>query len=75
VIIAGVATNVCCDTIAREANARDFRVLFLSDGAATGNDAAQEVTLKTIGSMFGQVLTVAEVMEKIRSGVTEAAHV
>ena len=37
VIISGIATNVCCDTTAREANARDFRVLFLSDGTATGS--------------------------------------
>ena len=57
-----------CDTTAREANARDFRVLFLSDGTAT-NDAdpkgAQAATLEMIGSLFGQVLTVDEVFEKM----------
>jgi len=35
VIVTGVATNVCCDTTAREAAVRDFRVFFLSDGTAT----------------------------------------
>jgi len=30
VIISGIATNVCCETTAREAMVRDFRVLFLS---------------------------------------------
>ena len=35
IIITGIATNVCCETTAREATVRDFRVLFLSDGTAT----------------------------------------
>ncbi len=68
VIIAGIDTCVCCDTTAREANARDFRVLFLSDGTATSTTEAQEATLKTIGAVFGQVLTVEDALEKIRSG-------
>lgn len=72
VIIAGIDTCVCCDTTARAANARDFRVLFLSDGTATGTTEAQESTLKTIGAVFGQVLTVEDALEKIRSGAAVA---
>jgi nicotinamidase-related amidase len=34
IIISGISTPVCCDTTAREANARDFRVLFLTDATA-----------------------------------------
>ncbi len=71
IIISGIATDVCCDTTAREANARDFRVLFLSDGTATnGSDPErdQEVTLETVGALFGQVLTVDEVLKKIETG-------
>jgi ureidoacrylate peracid hydrolase len=73
VIIAGIDTRICCDTTAREANARDFRVLFLSDGTATASDEAQEATLKTIGAVFGQVLTVEDVLQKIRSSPAVAA--
>ena len=64
----------CCDTTAREANARDFRVLFLSDGTATYDPdsertkAAQAATLEMIGSLFGEVLTVDEVLGKINAG-------
>ena len=74
IIISGIATDVCCDTTAREANARDFRVLFLSDGTATNdpdaerNRAAQAATLEMIESLFGQVLTVDEVLVKIEDG-------
>jgi nicotinamidase-related amidase len=74
IIISGIATDVCCDTTAREANARDFRVLFLSDGTATNdpdperNRAAQTATLEMIDSLFGEVLTVHDVLLKIEDG-------
>jgi ureidoacrylate peracid hydrolase len=32
VVIGGIATNFCCETTAREAHAREFKVLFLKDG-------------------------------------------
>jgi nicotinamidase-related amidase len=71
IIISGIATNVCCDTTAREAMVRDFRVLFLSDGTAASGmgDATaaelQKATLATLGTVFAQVLTVDEVIQKI----------
>ena len=72
-IVAGIETNVCCDTTAREANARDFRVLFLSDATSTaGTKQAspaelQKATLATIGTLMGQVLTLDEVLQKIEA--------
>lgn len=68
VIISGISTPVCCDTTAREAQARDFRVLFLSDATATtGSDGArfQEATLDVLDGLFAQVLTVEELLQKI----------
>jgi nicotinamidase-related amidase len=79
VIISGIATSVCCETTAREAVARDFRVFFLSDGTATADmpraSAAelQKATLATLGFLFAQVLTVDEMIEKIRQAVRTAA--
>ncbi len=71
VIISGIATNVCCETTAREAMVRDFHVFFLSDGTATssmgGASAAelQKAALATLGFLFAQVVTVDEMIEKI----------
>ena len=71
VIIAGISAPVCCDTTAREANARDFRVLFLSDGTApSASDPdeaaqAQKATLEVLDGLFAQVLTIAELLQKI----------
>ena len=81
IIVSGIATNVCCETTAREANVRDFRVLFLSDGTATfgvGDLSAEEIqkaTCTTLGFVFAQVLTIDQVIHKIReaSAVSPAA--
>jgi nicotinamidase-related amidase len=74
VIIGGIATNVCCETTAREAATRDFRVFFLSDGTATfdlGGVPAQQLQAATCASLalFGQVLTVEQIIQRI-----SAAH-
>ncbi len=73
VIIAGIATNVCCETTAREAMVRDFRVFFLSDGTTTFGmgDASgaelQKATLATLGMVFAHILTLAEMIKKIQN--------
>ena len=78
-IITGIATNVCCETTAREAAVRDFRVLFLSDGTATfsiGDVSAsdlQKATCATLGKVFAQILTVDEVISKIERGAKPVA--
>jgi biuret amidohydrolase len=70
VIISGITTDVCCDTTAREANARDLKVFFLSDGTTTSAanpDEVQRATLKLVDALFGQVLTTDEMAAKIRA--------
>ena len=71
IIVTGIATNVCCETTAREANARDFKVFFMSDGTCTfdmeGSTAAeiQKVTCSSLAFGFAQVLTTADMIGKI----------
>jgi nicotinamidase-related amidase len=78
-IITGIATNVCCETTAREAAVRDFRVFFLSDGTATfdiGDLSAaelQKATCATLGKVFAQVLTVDEMITKIERATRSAS--
>jgi ureidoacrylate peracid hydrolase len=76
IIVSGIDTEVCCETTAREANARDFRVLFLSDGTACNRADIEEATryqqaaLERIGRLFGQVVTIEDALQKIgRNGV------
>lgn len=72
VIVAGIATNVCCETTAREAMVRDFRVFFLSDGTttfgmgdATGAEL-QKATLATLGLVFAHIISIDEMVERIQ---------
>ena len=81
IIVTGIATNFCCETTAREANVRDFRVFFLSDGTATfpiGDLSAEDLqaaTCATLGFGFAQVITVDEMIAKIEAagGIAAAA--
>jgi len=78
-IVSGIATNVCCDTTAREAMVRDFRVFFVSDGtaaAAIGGASSEELqraTLATLGSLFAQIVTVDEMIAKIERAAAARA--
>lgn len=71
VIISGISTTVCCETTAREASVRDFRVFFLNDGTATFGIGdlspadLQRATCATLGLLFAQVLTVDDMIQKI----------
>jgi len=72
IIITGIETNVCCETTAREAMVRDFRVFFMSDGTTTGGvqgmsrEEVQRASLATMRNNFAQVLTVDEMIQKIQ---------
>ena len=81
VIISGIATNICCDTTAREASQRDYRVVFLSDGTATkemnGVPAAelQRATLASLAMVFARIATVDQVTTALQVGQRESASV
>ncbi|HZW58031.1 MAG TPA: isochorismatase family cysteine hydrolase [Nitrososphaerales archaeon] len=61
-IICGTSTEFCCESTARDAFYRDYKVLFLSDANATESEMIQRATLATISRGFGQVLTTEEMI-------------
>jgi ureidoacrylate peracid hydrolase len=71
VIISGIRTNVCCTATAWEAIARHFGVFFLRDGTATKEMGSvppsilQMATCATFNHLFGNVLSVDELIENI----------
>ncbi|KAJ8769971.1 hypothetical protein K2173_009053 [Erythroxylum novogranatense] len=56
VIITGLATNLCCETTARDAFVRDFRVFFSTDATATSNLELHEATLKNLAYGFAYLV-------------------
>jgi biuret amidohydrolase len=84
IVIGGITTNVCCETTAREANVRDFKVLFLNDGTSTfdlpdhgmgalSREEIQRAVCTTLAVAFAEVLTVDQAIAKIRAAVPAAA--
>ena len=56
-VIGGVMTNLCCETTARDAFVRDYRVFFLVDGTSTVNEDFHLATLKNLSYGFATLLT------------------
>ena len=65
-IISGVMTNLCCETTARDAFMRDYRVFFLIDGTATGRSELHLATLKNLGFGFAYLLTCDELIHALK---------
>jgi len=71
VIITGICTNVCCETTAREANMRDYKVFFIGDATATFNtpeasaDQIQPIVLATLKAAFAQIEDTASMIRKL----------
>ncbi len=66
-ILTGCATNVCVESTARDAHARDFDVIVLSDcTAAFDSKKDQEASLRIIGRVFGRVMTSREVINSLK---------
>ena len=65
IAITGVATNVCCDSTARDGAMRDFKVLFLSDCSASFTPEEQQATLNNFDKHFGVVMDSCALMAKL----------
>jgi nicotinamidase-related amidase len=84
-IIGGYSTNFCCDSTARDANFRDYRVIVLEDGTApialeetSGHkidaEQVQSTVLANLRRGFAQVATVEEVLSYLFQNGTHPAR-
>jgi len=65
VIIGGVFTEVCCESTARAAFFRDYKVVFLADATAGSDPSTQDDTVKRMETFYGRGMKVSEVIEEI----------
>ena len=66
-IIGGVMTNLCCETTARDAFVRDYRVFFLADGTSTVNADFHMATLKNLSYGFATLLTCNRLIDIVKN--------
>ena len=67
VIIGGVMTNLCCETTARDAFIRDFRVFFLADGTAAAADIYHRASLTNLAYGFATLMTCEKLFELLET--------
>ena len=66
-VITGVMTNLCCETTARSAFVRGYRVLMPVDGTATMNMGLHRSTTANLAHGFAEPVSVASILSSIRS--------
>jgi ureidoacrylate peracid hydrolase len=64
-IISGTLTNCCCESTARDAMQRNYKVIFVSDANATLTDAEHNATLNNLCALFCDVMSTEEVLAAI----------
>jgi ureidoacrylate peracid hydrolase len=66
VLIGGTKTNVCCESAARDAFQLDFNVIMVEDCNAALSDREHLAGLENIIQQFGDVMTSAEVLQRLK---------
>ncbi|HEX4408195.1 MAG TPA: isochorismatase family cysteine hydrolase [Xanthobacteraceae bacterium] len=67
-LIAGTATNVCCESSARDAMMLNFKTIMVSDALATHNDEEHNASLSIFYGLFGDVQNVVEAIQSLERG-------
>lgn len=64
-VVAGTATNMCCESAARDAMMLDYRVVMVSDANAARYDEDHLAGLTSFYQSFGDVRTTDEVLDEL----------
>lgn len=70
-IITGTATNVCCESTARDAFMLNYRTVVVSDANAAASDEAHNAALNALMMQFSDVFTTDETLELLRAGAPQ----
>lgn len=61
-VISGIMTNMCCESTARDAYNRDYRVFFLADGTGSINEEMHCASLLNLSFGFSYITTVDKIV-------------
>ena len=71
-IITGTATQVCCESTARDAMMPNYKVFFIADGNATFNDDEHNATLSAMAHAFCDMIDTATMAGMIERAGADA---
>jgi nicotinamidase-related amidase len=66
-VITGIMTNMCCESTARDAYYRDYRVFFPADATGSINEEMHVASLLNLAFGFAYVTTANEVIQHLVS--------
>jgi nicotinamidase-related amidase len=64
-LFAGVSTNMCVETTARDAADKGFRCVLIEDGCGASAQRYHDATMETFQRLFGKVKTSKEIIEEL----------
>lgn len=67
VVVTGVATNVCCESTARDAMMLNYQTMMVSDGCATSTDKEHAASLGAFYLNFGDVQNTDEIIARLEA--------
>jgi nicotinamidase-related amidase len=68
-VISGIMTNLCCESTARDAYFRDYRIFLPADGTGSVNEDLHLASLMNVAFGFGYVNTVEMILEQINTSL------
>ncbi|MEJ2709470.1 MAG: cysteine hydrolase [Anaerolineales bacterium] len=68
-VISGVMTNMCCESTARDAYYRDYRVFFPADGTGSINEEMHFASLLNLAFGFSWVTSVDTILAQLQGAV------
>jgi nicotinamidase-related amidase len=74
IIICGLLANCCCETTARDAFMRDYRVFFLCDATAAVAEELHIATLKNLAYAFAHILDTDSLCRYLKYTATRRIH-
>jgi len=66
-VISGIMTNMCCESTARDAYYRDYRVFFLADGTGSIEEQMHLASLLNLAFGFAFITTTDEILCQLRA--------
>ncbi|HJY64083.1 MAG TPA: isochorismatase family cysteine hydrolase [Ignavibacteria bacterium] len=63
IVISGVMTNMCCESTARDAYYRDYRVFFPADATGTINEVMHFASLLNLGYGFAKITSTNVILQ------------
>ena len=73
-VITGIMTNMCCESTARDAYFRDYRVFFPADATGSVTEEMHVGTLLNLAFGFAQVVKTGQMVEGMRSHSHEGGN-